>query len=125
MPSGPELCPKPVDETHPHAQCTNTQTHTNTEQITLLEGPGALNTKQQSFFKTRNCFFDSPQCLAVHLVAGLQMWGGPKERVANSLTSPMLVSPVAASHVAIHTVGTIAGAAAREVVCVAGLIFFL
>lgn len=94
----------------------HTQTHTNTEQITLLKGPGALNTKQQSFFKTRNCFFDSPQCLAVHLVAGLQMWGGPKERVANSLTSPMLVSPVAASHVAIHTVGTIAGAAAREVV---------
>lgn len=53
------------------------------------------------------------------------MWGGSKERVANSLTSPMLFSPVAASHVAIHTVGTIAGAVAREVVCVAGVFFFL
>lgn len=53
------------------------------------------------------------------------MWGSPKERAANSLTSPTLFSPVAASHVAIHAVGAIAGAAARELVCVGGLIFFL
>lgn len=53
------------------------------------------------------------------------MWGGPKEWVANSFTSPVLFSPVAACHVAIHAVGTIAGAAAREVVCVGGLIFLL
>lgn len=40
------------------------------------------------------------------------MWGGPEERAALGLTGPTLFSPVAASHVAIHAVGTIAGAAA-------------
>lgn len=51
------------------------------------------------------------------------MWGGPKEWVANGLTSPMLFSPVATSHMAIQAVGTVAGAAAGEAVCMCGLIF--
>lgn len=53
------------------------------------------------------------------------MWGGPNMEAASGFTSRLLFSQVAASHAAIDAVGPIAGAAAREAVCVGGLIFFL
>lgn len=63
------------------------------------------------------------------------MWGGPRgvgcqwayKSVHAEVPIPtiLLFSPVAASHVTIHPIGTIAGAVATGAFCVGGHIFFL
>lgn len=63
------------------------------------------------------------------------MWGGPRgvgsqwscKSVCAEVPIPtaLLFSPVAASHVTIHPIGTIAGAAATGAFCAGGYIFFL
>lgn len=91
--------------------------------------------KWKSFFlKSENiCFFDSPQCLADPQVIRVQMWGGPrvvcqwpyKSMWAEvPIPTTLFFSPVAASHVTIHPIGTIAGAVATGAFCAGGHIFF-
>ena len=114
----------------------HTRTRAHTEQITLLKTWRLLNTKWQSFFfkwkylllwfSSVPCTPPSPRNVDVgRTKRSSSHWPYKSVYAEVPIPTALLFSPVAASHVTIHPIGTIAGAAATGAFCAGGYIFFL